>query len=212
MEIMIIGASKVGINLAERLLDIGEDIVIIEKSAEKLSQTDHLDCSKVLGMALDIEVLEQAGINNVDAVCCTTDNENMNVTLGELVRTIYDKENVIISIDNEGNEALYQGLGLQTVCSTSLIIDNILSFLDLSPSVDSSFVLGFPIQYKLRKVTEAWQGVSVNDLETRLKVHVLAVLANDKLNLVSRDYILKADQNIIIVDLPELDSESKAEV
>ena len=130
MEVLLIGAGKVGANLAEELIDAGEDVIIIEQNPEILQNLDHLDCTKIEGMPIDIDVLESAGIRSVDAVACVSDNENMNVMAGQLIKNIYDKEKVIVKIENPANESMYQAMGLQTVCTTSMIIGAVLQNLD----------------------------------------------------------------------------------
>ena len=207
MEIMIIGTGKVGTNLAEALIDAGETISIIEPSADKLLNVQHIDCTKVQGVPFEIDVLERAGIKNVDAVVCVSDNENSNVLVGQMVKNIYDIEKVIIRISNPNNESIYQAMGLQTVSTTTMTIERVLFNLGFAPSTDLTTILGYPIAYDLRRITDNWDGVTVNELERNLGVHILAVLDGKKLNLVARDYVLKENQEVIIVSLPEQDQE-----
>lgn len=205
MEVLLIGAGKVGANLAEELIDAGEDVIIIEQDPEVLQNLDHLDCTKIEGMPIDIDVLESAGIRSVDAVACVSNNENMNVMAGQLIKNIYDKEKVIVKIENPANESMYQAMGLQTVCTTSMIIGAVLQNLDFVISSDITSVLGHPIKYDLRQLTEAWEGVTVNTLEHELGVHLLAVVKGNKIALVGRDYILSANESVIVVSLPEVE-------
>lgn len=203
MDIMIIGADRVGRRLAEQLVDLGEDIIVVDADAEKLSQLEHLNCTKIQGVALEPDVLEKAGIKDVNAVICASDNENMNVMVGQMILTLYQVDKVIVRIEYSSNENLYQAMGLQTVCSTSMVIESFLQNLGFTPSRDVTSVLGYPVVYDLREVTESWDGVSVDELERKLRAHVLAVEDGDSLALVTRDYRLHKNQNIVLVSLTQ---------
>ncbi len=203
MEILIIGCGRVAADLAEILLQSGEAISVIAKDAEELLNIDHLDCSKTRGVPLDMRVLEKAGIKNVDAVLCISDNENINVTVGQMAHKIYGIGQVIVRIFNPENEAIYQALGLVTVCSTSMTTEKILGYLGFSQAADQTSVLGYPIRYDLRQVTESWHEVTVAEVEKKLKVHVLAVAEENSLKLVSRDYRFSEGEHVILVSLPE---------
>lgn len=203
MEILIVGCGRVAANLAEILIESGEAISIIDDSPDNLLNVAHLDCTKVEGMPLETSVLEKAGIGNVNAVLCISNNENMNVMVGQMASRLYNVDQVVVRIFNPENEPVYQALGLQTICSTSMTMDSILSVLGFSQSSDNTSVLGYPIRYDLREVTDSWNDVTVSEVEKQLKVHVLAVAEENALRLVSRDYRFKSGEHVVLVSLPE---------
>ncbi len=209
MEIMIVGAGRVGSNLAEILMDAGEDITIVEANPENLAKVAHLDCTQIQGVPIERAVLEKAGIQNVEAVLCMTDNENMNVMVGQIAVKLYNVNQVIVRIFNPGNETAYQALGLQTICSTSMTLAKTLSVLGLSQSEDLTSVLGYPIRYDLREVTASWEGKTVAEVEQRMKLHVLAIASDDMLRLVARDYVFTRGEHVILVTLPDEDKEDR---
>lgn len=205
MEILIVGCGRVGANLADILIDNGEAVSIIEQNPDNLLNAEHLDCSKLEGMPLDINVLEKAGISNVDAVLCISDNENMNVMVGQMAMKLFDVRHVAVRIFNPANEAAYQALGLRTICSTTMTIESVLAFLGFSQTSDQTNILGFPVRYDLREVTESWIGVSVAEVEKQLKLHVAAVIEDEALRLVSRDYHFAGGEQVVLLSLPEED-------
>ena len=203
MEIMIIGSGRVGTNLAEVLIETGEDLIILDHNPDNLLNVAHLNCTKVQGMPLETSVLEKAGIGNVDAVLCVSDNENMNVMVGQIAAKLYNVPKVVVRIFNPENETVYQALGLQTICSTSMTMERALSVLGFSQSADLTSVLGYPVRYDLREVTDSWTGATVAEVERKLKVHVLAVASDDNFQLVSRDFVFSEGQHVILVSLPD---------
>lgn len=205
MEILIVGCGRVGANLAEILIESGEAISIVDDNPDNLLNVDHLDCTKVEGMPLEISVLEKAGINNVDAVLCISNSENMNVMVGQMASKLFNVERVAVRIFNPENEAVYQALGLQTICSTSMTTESILGFLGFTQSSDYTTVLGYPIRYDIREVTDSWVNATVADVEEQLKLHVLAIAEPDSLRLVSRHYRFRRGEHVVLVSLPEED-------
>lgn len=203
MEILLIGCGRVGANLAEFLLESGDAVSIIDDNPENLLRVAHLDCTKVEGVPLETSVLEKAGIGNVDAVLCVSNSENVNVMVGQMASRLYNVPQVAVRIFNPENEVIYQALGLRTICSTSMTMYSVLDFLGFSQSSDRTTVLGYPVQYDLREVTESWDGVTAAEVEKKLKLHVLAVAEENSLQLVSRDYRFSAGEHVILVSLPE---------
>ncbi len=203
MDILIIGADTVGVNLAEELSRSGDNVVVVDRDAEKLLALDYLDCTTILGVPLELEVLEEAGVKSVDAVACVTESENMNVMLGQMIKKIYNKEKVLVQISNPENESIYQAMGIETICSTTMIIEKILSSMGYSASGDMTTILGFPVFYNLRKVTAEWDGSKVSEIEKMLEVHILAVAFQGSLSLVTGDYRVKSGENLVILSLED---------
>ena len=202
MQILIMGCGRVGSRLAEVLIDNGEDLVILDQDPDNLELVSHLDCTKIQGMPLETVILEKAGISNVDAVLCLSDNENMNVMVGQIAVKLYNVPQVIVRIYNPENETVYQALGLQTICSTSMTLEKAMQVLGFSQSEDLTSVLGYPVRYDLREVTESWDGVTVDEVERKLKCNVLAIANSDSLKLVTRDYVFSAGEHVVLVTLP----------
>ena len=67
MHIIIAGAGEVGFQVAKMLAHEDHDIVLIDKSDERLSYVEsHIDVGTVKGNAVSIRVLEEAGVRHAD--------------------------------------------------------------------------------------------------------------------------------------------------
>jgi len=77
---MIVGASKVGHELAVHLGEEGHDIVFIDKNDSKIDAfTDDFDCNGFVGNGGDPEFLKKAGIETTSLFLALTKNDETNI-------------------------------------------------------------------------------------------------------------------------------------
>lgn len=80
MNIVIIGAGEVGIQIASQLVSEQKNVVIIEKNAEVARRASGLlDCLVITGEGSSVEVLKQAGINRADIFVAATSIDEVNM-------------------------------------------------------------------------------------------------------------------------------------
>ena len=126
MQVIIIGAGRVGSTLAQALVEREHDVVVIDRSEERLQRIAGLDCLIVRGVPIDHDVLRQAGIETADAVCCCTDNENMNIMAAEIAQSLFAVPRVLARTYNPDNSTVLRELGLDTVPGTEIIVEHML--------------------------------------------------------------------------------------
>jgi trk system potassium uptake protein TrkA len=80
MRILIIGAGAVGFQLAEKLSEQGQDVVVIEADEDRAgSVTDQLDCIVVHGNGASVPVLQKADISKADVLLAVTSKDEVNL-------------------------------------------------------------------------------------------------------------------------------------
>lgn len=80
MNIIIVGAGKVGYTLAEYLSKDGDNITIIDKKDYALEHVNNnLDVMCVKGNATSLKVLEEAGVREADLLISVTDSDELNM-------------------------------------------------------------------------------------------------------------------------------------
>jgi trk system potassium uptake protein TrkA len=109
MKVMIAGGNPTGAELASLLLDQKHEVILIEHRNELLVQL-HLELpTEVIyeGVAMDLKVLEDAGIRetNVLVACTTSDADNL--ALCYLAHTIYQVPRTIGRINNPRHAWLF---------------------------------------------------------------------------------------------------------
>lgn len=80
MKIIIVGCGRVGRSLAGKLNADGNDVTVVDFSAEKISEiTSQLDVMGVVGNGATLGVLQEAGIEKADLFIAVTDSDELNL-------------------------------------------------------------------------------------------------------------------------------------
>jgi len=80
MRVLIVGAGAVGFQLAEKLSEQGQDVVVIEANEERAAYVgDVLDCIVVHGNGASVPVLKEANISKADVVLAVTSKDEVNL-------------------------------------------------------------------------------------------------------------------------------------
>ncbi len=91
MNILILGAGQVGSTLAKYLAsDVENDITIVDKDEENLSSLQrHLDIKTICGHGSYPNILEAAGIKEMDMVIAVTRSDEGNMLACQMAHTLY---------------------------------------------------------------------------------------------------------------------------
>ncbi len=80
MRAVIIGAGKIGYNIAETLSQEGHDVFVIEKDEERQQVVEeNLDVQALLGNGADSRLLESIEIEKADLLIAVTENDELNM-------------------------------------------------------------------------------------------------------------------------------------
>ena len=101
MKIIIIGAGFTGTQLAKRLINGKNDVVLIDNNEEVVRHaSNRLDCEVTLADGNNLETLEEAGIEHADALVCVTSSDEVNMITCSLVDSVYPKIKKIARVRN----------------------------------------------------------------------------------------------------------------
>lgn len=141
MNVFVTGCGKIGAALADRLSDQGHDVVVIDSDENKFENlSDNFSGLTFCGVPIDADVLVKAGIRDCDALCAASNDDNTNLMVAQLAKTVFGVEKVIVRVSDSEKEALYNSFGYNTICPTNLTVDSFVSaFGDFS--TESSFTL-----------------------------------------------------------------------
>jgi trk system potassium uptake protein TrkA len=90
MKIIILGASQVGITVADNLASEANDITIVDRDPDVLRNLhDHLDIRTVLGYASHPDVLQRAGAEDADLVLAVTNSDETNMVACQVAYTLF---------------------------------------------------------------------------------------------------------------------------
>lgn len=141
MNVFVTGCGKTGAALADRLSDQGHDVVVIDSDENKFENlSDNFSGLTFCGVPIDADVLVKSGIRDCDALCAASNDDNTNLMVAQLAKTVFGVEKVIVRVSDSEKEALYNSFGYNTICPTNLTVDSFVSaFGDFS--TESSFTL-----------------------------------------------------------------------
>jgi len=178
MYIVIMGAGRVGSRLAKVLSLEGHKVVVIDKNLEAFKRLGVTKVKKVEGVGFDLDVLQEAGIEEADAFIAVTDDDNSNVVGSLIARNRFRVPKVIARIYDPLKEKLYQMLGIQTISSTSWAankIKNLLLHVELVRHM--SFGNG-EVEIYEGEVSPQLSGKKVADLTVTGEINVISVIRN----------------------------------
>ncbi len=130
MHVLLIGCGRSGRRLAERLIQSGMDLVLIDSDEAKLDALADLGMASFVGHPIDQGILEAADIASASAVIAMDNNENLNIMACEMAKKLYHVPCCIARTYTPENEEFVRALGLHTICSTELTADAALLLLD----------------------------------------------------------------------------------
>jgi trk system potassium uptake protein TrkA len=124
MYAIIVGAGKVGRNLARELLDKQHEVTLIESSRPRyLTIEEEFEHAVQYGDATELWVLERAGIQRADLVIAVTGDDEDNILVCQVAKEKYLCDRVIARVNNPRNHEHFRLLGIQpAVSATDLIL------------------------------------------------------------------------------------------
>ena len=124
MKALIAGCGRVGSALAKRLQESGWEVVALDESEEALGRLgENWPGEFHVGHALDIAVLEAAGISDADAFIASTDGDNTNIVVAQVAKLRYEVPHVATRILDPARAEFFSGRGFDVVSPTGSAIE-----------------------------------------------------------------------------------------
>ncbi len=124
MKIMIMGCGRVGAALAELLDAEGHQVTVLDLDSYSFRRLRAGFKGKALvGNGIDEDVLRKAGIEHTDVFFALTQGDNRNILASQIAKHIFSVSRVLCRIYDPLRQALYEGLGLETISPTVIFAD-----------------------------------------------------------------------------------------
>lgn len=119
--IIIIGCGRLGSHLARLLSKARQSVVVIDKDAHAFHRlSDDFSGFTIEADAVEIDSLLQAKIHKADVVVTTTNDDNTNLMIAQIAKTIYKVPKVIARLFEPSRQQVYEELDIDTLCPTIL--------------------------------------------------------------------------------------------
>jgi trk system potassium uptake protein TrkA len=124
MYVLIVGAGKVGWNLARELIGKGNEVTLVESDVGRYSIVEEeLEHAIQYGDGSELWVLERAGIERAELVIAVTGDDEDNILICQVAREKYGVERVVARCNNPRNLQHFELLGVKpAVSATDLIL------------------------------------------------------------------------------------------
>ena len=122
MKAVVIGCGRVGASVAKQLAGDGWDVTCVDADEMALTRLGDWRGGFVVGNGMDLDVLDRAGVAKADAAVVSTDGDNSNVVIGQMLQRRYGIGCVVARIFDPRRADFYAERGLRTVCPTKTSI------------------------------------------------------------------------------------------
>lgn len=126
--VIVVGCGRVGSQLANMLSDNGSNVCVIDRSADAFANLGrNFNGSTLQGVGFDEDTLVKAGVDDCDVVAAVTQLDNTNLMVAEVASRLFGVPHVIARLYNPDHERAYMQLGIDYVCGTSLVAEDVFS-------------------------------------------------------------------------------------
>lgn len=210
MNIILVGAGKVGFTIAQHLSHEGHSVTVIDRSAERIGIVNaYLDVMTVCG-SVDIDLLRLSGAENADLLIAATNSDESNILCCMVGKKLGVKHTIARVRDDEHYREvilLRDELGLSLTISP-----------EHSAANEISRVLRFPSAAKVESIAKGQAelvelrltdsnplcGTALHNYHSRFGDGTLicAVRRSGKVHIPGGDFILQAGDSVSVVGAP----------
>jgi trk system potassium uptake protein TrkA len=127
MRVMIIGCGRVGSALANRLDEVGHQVVVLDRNQQAFRRlSEKFSGERIVGNGLVEEFVRPTLQEKTNILFAMTDKDNVNLMIAQRVKQIFRLQTVIAVVHDSILSGLYKELGVETVCPTDLVIKDLL--------------------------------------------------------------------------------------
>ena len=120
--VIVIGCGRVGSQLAEGLSLQGHNVYCVDKNPKAFTALgSDFNGVTVAGIGFDVDTLERAGAEDCDVLVACTQSDNVNLMSCEVGKRLLGIDRVIARLYNPMRLEVYEKLGIEYICGTSLI-------------------------------------------------------------------------------------------
>jgi trk system potassium uptake protein len=214
MYIIIVGAGKVGWNLARELLEKGHEVTLIEGNRDRyLTVEQELEHNIQYGDATELWVLERAGISRADMVIAVTGDDEDNMLICQVATEKYLVDRIIARVNNPRNREWFELLGIRPFVSATDLILRVIEH--EVPEYGLVHLLDLP-QERLEIIEmllgpdSRVAGSKVGDLEMPEGTLLISVLREGTGFVPGPDTVLEAGDEVLAVLDPGVEEDLKA--
>ncbi|MGI6226383.1 MAG: Trk system potassium transporter TrkA [Peptococcales bacterium] len=207
MRVIIIGAGKVGYNIAQILSYENHDIVVIEKDEERYKIIEEsLDVQAIHGSGASSEILEQADVYAADLLIAVTEFDELNMIACVLAKQ-YGVPKTVARVRNPeyaDNNLLTQSpvLGIDLLINPEKVTASEISqLIEVPEAIDVEYYADGKIQLLELGINEDAPIINsyLKDIQTPYRYVIVAILRDEKMIIPRGNDIIKKNDIIFVL-------------
>nr|WP_312578973.1 TrkA family potassium uptake protein [Sedimentibacter sp.] len=200
--ILIIGIGAFGRHLAEKMVDLKNDVMIVDRDETIINDMSTTVTDAHIGDCTKEDVLRSLGVSNFD-ICFVTigDNFQSSLEITSLLKDLGAKH--IISkasrdiqakflLRNGADEVIYPDKDMAEKLAIRCSAENVFDFIEITPDYS---IFEIPIR-------KSWIGSSIQGIDVRKKYHINILTIKNGTNIMAApkaDYVFKENDLIIVL-------------
>lgn len=200
--VLIIGIGKFGAHLAEKMQDLGHDVLIFDRNPASIERLATRFADAQIGDYTNEDVLREIDVASYDVVCITIGDDFESSMITTMLLKRLGAKYVVVRARSEIECDLLRKVGADEIvyadgnATDKLAVrmggNNIFDYIELTG--------GYAI-FEV-PVLKAWEGKSIAELEVRnrYKINIVAIKNDDMLDPTPMpDYRFKPDDHILVI-------------
>ena len=204
--VLVIGMGRFGIHLAQKLTDLGNEVMIVDKDPDLVNELSSRFADSMIGDCTDESVLEEIGVEDFD-ICFVTMGSQYSSTV-EITSILKDlgAKKIVVKAGRERHTKILRKLGADEIVYPEREMAEHLAVKYNSDSIFDFIELGDGFAVYEINVPKNWIGKSISGLDVRKKygMNIIAIKSFGEINSsVAPTYVFRECDNIIVVGKEE---------
>jgi len=206
--IVIVGGGNIGYYLSKALLNLGHEVLIIERDVKKCERLeDELGSCCLRGDGCETVVLTEAGLNRADVLIATTSHDEDNLVSCQVAKHRFKVPRTIALVNNPNNDVTFRKLGIDaTISVTNTILEHVEQEIPVHPLIHLLTMSGHMeevIELLITKDSPAL-GKSIGQLKLPQDTTIALIMRDgERPKIPSPDAVFKENDRIIALTTPD---------
>lgn len=209
MYVIIVGASKIGYNLAKALIAESHEVLLIERNRSKYNVLAKELAEAVFhGDGCEVDCLKRVGASRADLLIAVTGRDDENLVSCQLAKLLFCVPKTLAVINDPQNEELFKSLGVDLTINTTAHISTLIGH-KLNIDILTPLLTFKNLEIVQAEIYESSSAVNrqVKDLGLPTNSLLIAAIRNGEAVLLKGDSVIMAQDTVIALTRRESEAE-----
>jgi len=123
LRIIVVGCGTAGSRFAVTLARDGHEVTVVDRNPDAFARLgSEFPGATLTGVAIDEDVLREAGAEQADALAALTGSDSTNLVVGQLALRRFRIPRVLVRVREPEKEEVFGAAGLSIFCPTKLLV------------------------------------------------------------------------------------------